>query len=192
MAAGALVVHGAEAAEAVLLQQGDPIVNWLNTLSPRRRAALLQYTASERSPVLSYLYASMLGLEGAGVEDWEAFVLAHYDKQDHRAILDSEIRKLKGDIENIRHAVTEEGGKKIRIGEMPTKVAYLQRELRGHIEQLSKETVLHDRRSLLLAGVDVAAKFLRKVYGKDGSVWPAIEATLEAAWSDIEQRHGAG
>lgn len=156
-------------------------------LPERKRSAILQYAASERSPVLSYLYASTLGVE-VSIDDWEAWLNRQYRKLDHRALLETEVMALHDDIGAIRRAV-EEG--KIRQGDAPTKLAYLSKELRGHIEQLSREVSVHDRRSLLLAGVEITSKMLRKVFGKDATVWPAIEATIESAFAEIESKHQA-
>jgi hypothetical protein len=93
---------------------------------------------------------------------------------------------LHNDIGELRSAV-QQGS--LRLSEAPTKLSYLSRELRGHIEHLSKEVNTHDRRALLLAGVEIVSKNLRKIFGRNGSVWPAIEATLEATYADIEARH---
>jgi len=154
----------------------------LKGLPERKMSAVLQYAASERSVVSSYLYARCLGME-ASVDDWEAFILKRYTKLDHRAILETEILKLTEDIASIRNAV-EDG--KIRLGDAPTKLSYLSKELRGHIEHLSKEVAVHDRRSLLLAGVELLSKSLKKVFGQDASTWPAIEATVESVFAEIE------
>jgi len=177
-----------------LLQRLEPIEAWIRSLSPRRQAALLQYTQAERSPVLSYLYASLLGMEGVGVDEWDAWVMSRFSKQNHLAILEAEIRRTADDLEAVRRAAYPEDDSKplIRIGELPTKISYLAKELRGHVEAMAKIQGLHDRRSLLLAGMDVLTKNLRKVYGRDATVWPAIEATVEASWADIESRHKAG
>lgn len=161
------------------------IDSWLQRIPERKRSAVIQYAAGEQSVVMSYLYASMMGME-ASVDDWEAWCIRQWKKLDHRALLQSEIVNLHNDIAEIRNAV-QEG--RIRQGDAPTKLSYLSRELRGHIEHLSKEVNTHDRRALLLAGVEVCAKNLRKIFGRNGAVWPAIEATLEATYADIEARH---
>jgi hypothetical protein len=177
-----------------ILQRLEPIEAWIRTLTPRRQAALLQYTQAERSPVLSYLYASLLGMEEVGVDEWDAWVMSRFSKQNHLAILEEEIRSTALDLENVRQAAypTDGGKPLIRISELPTKISYLAKELRGHVEAMAKIQSMHDRRSLLLAGMDVLAKNLRKVYGRDATIWPAIEATVEASWADIEARHKAG
>lgn len=171
---------------ALVVKEGSqPIEAWLERIPERKRSAVLQYAAAERSPVLSYLYASMLGLP-ASVDDWEAFLITRYKKLDHRAVLESEIMSLYDDIAKIRDAV--DAGS-INLRDAPTKLSYLSRELRGHIEHLSKEVGTHDRRALLLAGVEITSKMLRKVFGKNSAVWPAIEASLESVWADIDSRH---
>ena len=177
-----------------ILQRLEPIEAWMRTLTPRRQAALLQYTQTERSPVLSYLYASLLGMEAVGVDELEALVMARFHKRNHLAILEEEIKRTTEDLERVRQAAYPEDPDAkplIRIGELPTKISYLAKELRGHVEAMARIQGMHDRRSLLLAGMDVLAKNLRKVYGRDATVWPAIEATVEASWADIEARHKA-
>lgn len=171
----------------LLVKHEQPVEAWLASLPERKRSAALQYAAGERSIVASYLFCSLLGLE-ASIDDWEAFALVRWKKLDHRAILETEIMALHNDIAEIRRAV-EEG--KIRLSDSPTKVSYLSKELRGHIEHLSREVNLHDRRSMLLAGVELAAKSLRKVFGRDANVWPAIEATLEGCFADIDAKHSS-
>lgn len=168
-----------------LIRQRDRVEGWLAELPEYRRTTVLGYVRDERSLVLSYLYASLLGLE-APIDEWEAWAKRHFKKLDHRAILESEIVELHKDIGNIR-AMVEDGA--LRASEAPTKISYLSKELRGHIEHLAKEINSHDRGTLLLAGVEIASKALRKVFGKDGSAWPAIEAALESAWAEIEAKH---
>ncbi len=172
---------------SLLVKHEQPVEAWLTALPERKRSAVLQYAAGERSIVSSYLFCSLLGLE-ASIDDWEAFALQRWKKLDHRAILETEIMALHDDIAAIRNAV-DDG--KIRLGDSPTKISYLSKELRGHIEHLSREVNAHDRRSLLLAGVELAAKSLRKVFGRDANVWPAIEATVESVFADIEAKHQA-
>lgn len=162
-----------------------PVEHWLETTDERRRSAVLNYATHERSAVVSYLYASLLGMP-ASINEWETFVLKTYDKLDHRAILESEIVALHSDITNIRE-LCKEG--KMKAGDAPTKLAFLSRELRGHVEQISKDGNLHDRRALLLAGVDLSMKYLKKTLGQDQRIWPVIEATLEAAFADVEEKN---
>ena len=178
----------------------SPVESWLQSLSERKRSVVLQYAATERSVVLSYLYAALLGME-ASIDDWEAFALARWKKLDHRAILESEIVQLHEDLAELRQLADSSrleeddggyGGRGRRAktkDDVATRIAYLSKELRGHIEHLSKETSAHDRRSLLLAGVEITGKMLKKVFGRDSNVWPAIEAALESAWADIEAKH---
>jgi len=172
---------------AELVKRESPVETWLHELPERKRSAALQYAAGERSIVTSFLYCSLLGME-VSIDDYEAWAIQRWKKLDHRAILETEIMALHDDIAEIRRAV-EEG--KIRLGDAPTKISYLSKELRGHIEHLSREVNAHDRRSLLLAGVEITSKMLRKVFGRDTNVWPAIEATVESVFAEIEAKHQA-
>lgn len=169
----------------IIQQRAHPIEAWLDSLPERKRSAVLAYTATERSPVLSFLYASLLGHQGSP-DDWEAWIRRRWDKLDTRLLLENEVVALQQDIAHLRQLV-EEG--KARAGDMSNRIAFLSRELRGHKDSLDKEQSVHDRRALLLAGVEIASKMLRKVYGRDGAIWPVIEACLEGAWADIEERH---
>ena len=170
---------------AELVKRESPVETWLHELPERKRSAALQYAAGERSIVTSFLYCSLLGME-ASIDDYEAWAIQRWKKLDHRAILETEIMALHDDIAEIRRAV-EEG--KIRLSDAPTKVSYLSKELRGHIEHLSREVNMHDRRTLLLAGVEVTSKMLKKVFGRDANVWPASEAVVESTFADIEAKH---
>jgi len=170
-----------------LITRESPVESWLSALPERKRSAALQYAAGERSIVASYLYCALLGME-ASIDDWEAYAISRWKKLDHRAILETEIMALHDDIAEIRRAV-EEG--KLRRSESPRKIADLSKELRGHIEHLSREVNMHDRRTLLLAGVEITSKMLRKVFGRDTNVWPAIEATVESVFAEIEAKHQA-
>lgn len=171
--------------DAPLAVRRHPVEQWLRELPERKRSAVLQYAQAERSTVLSYLYASMMGME-VSVDDWDAWAQSRYKKLDHRSILETEIMALHQDIGAIRESV-EEG--RIRRSEAPRKIADLSKELRGHIEHMAKEIGVHDRRSLLLAGVEVTAKMLRKAFSGQPAIWPAIEAALESTWAEIESRH---
>lgn len=175
----------AATATGQLLQRSSPVDTWLKGLPERRRSAALQYAAGERSIVASYLYCSLLGME-VSIDDYEAWALQRWKKLDHRALLETEIMALHNDIGEIRTDV--EAGK-IRRSESPRKIADLSKELRGHIEHLSREVNLHDRRTLLLAGVELSSKALKKVFGRDGNVWPAIEAVIESVFAEVEAKH---
>jgi hypothetical protein len=41
----------------------------------------------------------------------------------------------------------------------------------------------------MLAGVETSMKYLKKTLGSDGRIWPVIEASLEAAFCDIEEKN---
>jgi len=170
---------------AELVTRNSPVDTWLKALPERKRSAALQYAAGERSIVASYLYCSLLGME-VSIDDWEAWAIQRWKKLDHRALLETEIMALHNDISDIRADVIEG---KLRRSESPRKIADLSKELRGHIEHLSREVNLHDRRTLLLAGVEMASKALRKVFGRDANVWPAVEAVIESVFAEIDAKH---
>jgi hypothetical protein len=182
---------------ADLVLHASPVDAWLDTLDEAKQAAVLEYAAAERSVVLGYLYARMLGL-GASIDEFEAWANRRWKRLDHEAILETEIVSLQLDLQNLRAEVSQEGPsgdfgdegrpRKRRKGvdEIATRISYLSRELRSSLESLRAHRTLQDRRALLLAGVEVTRKYLSKVYGRDATIWPAIESILESAYAEID------
>ena len=183
---------------ADLVLHASPVDAWLDTLDEAKQAAVLEYAAAERSVVLGYLYARMLGL-GASIDEFEGWANRRWKRLDHEAILETEIVSLQMDLQNLRAEVTQEGPTAMDFGDegrprkrrktvedIATKISYLSKELRAALESLRAHRTLQDRRALLLAGVEVTRKYLAKVYGRDATVWPAIEAILESAYAEID------
>lgn len=173
-------------AKAELVRHERPVEAWLQAVDEPIRAAVMEKAAAERSVVLSYLFASALGME-ASIDEWEQFVLLTWPRLSHNELLDAEIEKLRSDIDGLRNRISG-GGSFGRTNPYGT-ISLLSRELRGHIEHLSKVQAVTERRALILAGVEITAKTLRKALGTE-PLWPAIEAAIEAVWADVEARHG--
>jgi hypothetical protein len=182
----------------LLVPNASPVDAWLDTLDEAKQAAVLEYAGAERSVVLGYLYARMLGLE-ASIDEFDAWSCRRWRRLDHEAILETEIVSLQLDLQNLRAEVTQEGpsadisseGRPRRrktVEDIATKISYLSKELRAALESLRAHRTLQDRRALLLAGVEVTRKYLAKVYGRDATIWPAIEAILESAYAEIDSR----
>lgn len=186
---------------SLLVQRDSPVEAWLDGLDEAKQSAVLEYAAAERSAVLGYLYARMLGLE-ASIDEYEAWASRRWKRLDHEAILETEIVSLQMDLQHLRAEVSQEGAsggndwgdegqprkRRKTVEDIATKISYLSKELRAAIESLRTHRALQDRRALLLAGVEVTRKYLAKVYGRDATIWPAIEAVLESAYADIDSK----
>lgn len=183
-----------------LVLHASPVDAWLDSLDEAKQAAVLEYAAAERSVVLGYLYARLLGLE-ASIDEFETWSNRRWRRLDHEAILETEIVALQMDLQNLRASVTQEGPdgididdngrpqrRKKTVDDIATRISYLSREMRASLESLRAHRTLQDRRALLLAGVEVTRKYLAKVYGRDATIWPAIEAILESAYAEIDSK----
>lgn len=166
----------------LLVQNEHPVEAWLSRTEERTSTAVLNYAKTARSSVDGYLYARMLGLD-ATIEQWDVYFCKRFKKLDYDSILDSEVMALMNDIAELRRLVAEGA---VRATDMATKLSYLQKELRGHIDTLSSLRTQHDKRSLILFGVTETAAKLKKTLGRMPSIWPAVEAALEGAFAEIE------
>jgi len=162
-----------------------PVQGWLDRQEERRRLAILRMAERERSVVASYLYAALLGLEEP-IDIYEEWVNLRFERIPLRNQLEDEIASLGNDLAALREFC---GNDPKRVADMATKISYLTKELRGHVDQIEKMQAVLDRRALLLAGVEQTARLLRKAFGKQAHIWEAIEPALEASWSEIESKH---
>ena len=88
--------------------------------------------------------------------------------------MQEDIRKLREDVEN--GVVKRDAG--------VARVASMQKELRGHIDQVEKFTSTRDRKGLLMAGADRAIRELMFIF-KDGNQIPLEEATM-SVWARMQ------
>lgn len=162
-----------------------PVQFWLDSQVERRRLAVIRMAERERSIVLSYLYAALLGLPEP-IDVWEEWVKLRFERLDTATMLQDELGRLETDLACLREHCA---GDPRKTADFSTKISYLTKELRGHADQLEKMQAVLDRRALLLAGVEQTGRLLRKTFGKQENLWEAIEATLEAGWAEIESKH---
>jgi hypothetical protein len=127
-----------------------------------------------------YLYARFLGFTGSIVEcdEWSQ---KEYKKRNFNAILEDEIDSMQSDIAKLRDAI-DMGMVKQDMG--TSRIAMLQKELRGSIKQLNDEKILMDKQGLILAGADRALREMLSIFRDDPIEGPLEEASM-GVWTKI-------
>ena len=127
------------------------------------------------------MYARFLGYQGS-ITDCDSWLKATYTKPDHRKKLLYEIDQMQEDIRKLR-ADVEVGLVKRDAG--VARIASMQKELRGHIDQVDKFTNTKDRKGLLMAGADRAVRELMFIFKDDPIEIPLEEATM-SVWARMQ------
>jgi len=127
-----------------------------------------------------YLYARFLGFTGSIVEcdEWSK---KEFKKRNFNALLENEIDSMQQDIAKLRDAI-DMGIVKQDMG--TSRIAMLQKELRGSIKQLNDEKVLLDKQGLILAGADRALREMVSIFRDDPIEGPLQEASM-GVWTKI-------
>jgi len=127
-----------------------------------------------------YLYARFLGFTGSIVEcdEWSK---KEFKKRNFNALLENEIDFMQQDIAKLRDAI-DMGIVKQDMG--TSRIAMLQKELRGSIKQLNDEKVLLDKQGLILAGADRALREMVSIFRDDPIEGPLQEASM-GVWTKI-------
>ena len=158
------------------------MIPWLSSLTDKDRESFLAFCKRTSSPVQMYLYARFLGYTGSIVEcdNWSR---KEFKKRDFSSLLEAEIDSMQQDILKLRDAI-DMGMVKQDMG--TSRIAMLQKELRGTIKQLSDERVLLDKQGLILAGADRALREMLLIFRDDPIEGPLSEASM-GVWTKILQ-----
>ncbi|NDF99543.1 MAG: hypothetical protein EB101_11615 [Chitinophagia bacterium] len=129
-----------------------------------------------------YLYSRFLGFTGSIVEcdEWSK---KEYKKRDFNGLLEMEIDSMQQDIAKLREAI-DMGMVKQDMG--TSRIAMMQKELRGSIKQLNDEKILLDKQGLILAGADRALREMLSIFRDDPIEGPLQEASM-GVWTKILQ-----
>jgi hypothetical protein len=154
--------------------------SWVQSLTDKDRESFLAFCKRTSSPIQMYLYARFLGFTGSIVEcnEWSQ---NEYKKRNFNAILEDEIDSMQSDIAKLRDAI-DMGMVKQDMG--TSRIAMLQKELRGSIKQLNDEKVLLDKQGLILAGADRALREMLSIFRDDPIEGPLQEASM-GVWTKI-------
>jgi len=155
---------------------------WIQGLTDKDRESFLAFCKRSSSPIQMYLYARFLGFTGSIVDcdDWSK---KEYKKRDFTGLLEMEIDSMQADIAKLREAI-DMGMVKQDMG--TSRIAMLQKELRGAIKQLTDEKILMDKQGLILAGADRALREMLSIFRDDPIEGPLQEASM-GVWTKILQ-----
>lgn len=154
---------------------------WVDNLDASTQESFCAFSADNYSLIEIYLYSRFLGYKGT-ITACELWVKDNYKKPDHRKKLLYEIDEMQEDVRKLREDV-ENGVVKRDAG--VARIASMQKEIRGHIDQIEKFTNTKDRKGLLMAGADRAIRELMFVFKDDPIEIPLEEATM-SVWARMQ------
>jgi hypothetical protein len=156
------------------------MTEWIQGLTDKDRESFLAFCKRTSSPIQMYLYSRFLGFTGTIVEcdEWSK---KEFKKRDFSGLLEMEIDSMQQDIAKLRDAI-DLGMVKQDMG--TSRIAMLQKELRGAIKQLNDEKVLLDKQGLILAGADRALREMLSIFRDDPIEGPLQEASM-GVWTKI-------
>jgi len=154
---------------------------WVDNLDASTQESFCAFAAENYSVIEVYLYSRFLGYKGT-VTACELWVKSNYKKPDHRKKLLFEIEEMQEDVRKLRDDV-EKGVVKRDAG--VARIASMQKEIRGHIDQVEKFTSIKDRKGLLMAGADRAIRELMFIFKDDPIEIPLEEATM-SVWARMQ------
>jgi len=158
------------------------MTEWIRGLTDKDRESFLAFCKRASSPIQMYLYARFLGFTGS-IVDCDEWSRKEYKKRDFNGLLEMEIDSMQQDIAKLRDAI-DMGMVKQDMG--TSRIAMLQKELRGAIKQLNDEKILMDKQGLILAGADRALREMLSIFRDDPIEGPLQEASM-GVWTKILQ-----
>lgn len=154
--------------------------DWIQGLTDKDRESFLAFCKRSSSPIQMYLYARFLGYTGS-IVDCDEWSQKEFKKRDFTGLLEMEIDSMQQDISKLRDAI-DMGMVKQDMG--TSRIAMLQKELRGAIKQLNDEKILMDKQGLILAGADRALREMLSIFRDDPIEGPLQEASM-GVWTKI-------
>jgi hypothetical protein len=155
--------------------------SWVDNLDASTQESFCAFAIDNYSLIEIYLYSRFLGYKGT-ITACELWVKDNYKKPDHRKKLLYEIDEMQEDVRKLREDV-ENGVVKRDAG--VARIASMQKEIRGHIDQIEKFTNTKDRKGLLMAGADRAIRELMFIFKDDPIEIPLEEATM-SVWARMQ------
>jgi hypothetical protein len=155
--------------------------SWVDNLDSATQETFCFFAKDNYSIIEIYLYARFLGYAGS-VTACDLWVKQNYRKPDHRKTLLFEIEEMQEDMRKLREDIEN---KIIKRDAGISRIAALQKELRGTIAQVEQFTAVKDRKGLLMAGADRAIRELLMIFKDDPYEGPLEEAAM-GVWSHMQ------
>jgi hypothetical protein len=162
-------------------KQQNLFLTWLENLDEGSRESFFAFAKENYSIIECFLYTRFLGFTGSILEceDW---IKQKYPKPDHRKILLSEIVEMQEDIRKLREDIESYG---VKRDAGVARIAAMEKELRGTINQVEQYTSSKDRKGLLMAGADRAIRELMFIFKDDPIEGPLQEASM-SVWARMQ------
>jgi hypothetical protein len=159
----------------------DLFEGWLEDLDPGSQESFQSFAKENYSLIECFLYARFLGYTKS-ILDCEEWIKATYPKPDHRKILLMEIAEMQEDIRKLREDIENYG---VKRDSGVARIASMEKELRGTINQVEQYTSNKDRKGLLMAGADRAIRELMFIFKDDPIEGPLQEASM-SVWARMQ------
>lgn len=159
----------------------DAFNEWFLEQSQAVQESFHAFSSENYSFIECFLYARFLGYVG-NIISCEAWIKHKYPKPDHRKMLLMEIEEMREDIRKLREDI-ENCAVKRDAG--VARIAAMEKELRGTINQVEQYTSVKDRKGLLMAGADRAIRELMFIFKDDPIESPLHEASM-SVWARMQ------
>jgi len=157
----------------------EQMQSFIGALDDGHREGFMAYAESTYSVVEIWLYARVLGFDGAfaALEQW---IKKNFPKLNRRQILLAETVKLEGDIDYLRQQVQMDI---VAANDAASRIAHLSKELRGHVIEIDKMTKAADRKGLVMAGADRVLRELKAIFKGNEDLMNALDLASESVWA---------
>jgi len=157
----------------------EQMQSFIGALDDGHREGFMAYAESTYSVVEIWLYARVLGFDGAfaALEQW---IKKNFPKLNRRQILLAETVKLEGDIDYLRQQVQMDI---VAANDAASRIAHLSKELRGHVTEIDKMTKAADRKGLVMAGADRVLRELKAIFKGNEDLMNALDLASESVWA---------
>ena len=156
-----------------------PVAAFLRMLDDPDRELFIDTVENATSPIEIWTLSTVMGYIGS-MGDLIAWADELYPRMDRRKTLLAEADNLKDDIENARTLI---GLEALDAKEGYSRIAFLSRELRGHLNEVDKMARVLDRRGMILAGADRVMRELRGIFAGNSEMESALARAFKVVWA---------
>lgn len=162
-----------------MTQGVSPTAHFLRMLDDPDRELFIDTVENATSSIEIWTLATVMGYTGS-MGDLIAWADDQYPRTDRRKVLLAEAEKLKQDIADAREFIRSEA---LEPKEGYSRIAFLSKELRGHLIEVDKMARVLDRRGLILAGADRVMREMRGIFAGSAEMESALAKAFKAVWA---------